>query len=270
MIARFVALAFLLLIPSAAGAQPSTLPGFPPGVFQSRGALDAAAAAGGTVHFDTSFCCTPSSQTSTTALFTSVINIGSGSSGTANRVLVVWFYMSGSAPGVTSGLSLSLDAGTTPISITSGPFAGTSDFFLACLVNPPTGVHNLNASWTGTDNSVRAALISLVDADQTTPCHNITTLQTGTGTTASTGSVTTATGEIVLGAYVNPTNWSSGSNSDVGNQSTGNVASVAANCSGNGTPTATTCAAVAGSSQTLTYTGASSTWFAKGVSIKAH
>lgn len=178
--------------------------------------------------------------------------------------------MAGSAPGVTSGLTLSLDSGTTPIPITSGPFAGTSDFFLACLVNPPTGLHNLNASWTGTDFTVRAAIISLVDADQATPCHNITTLQTGTGTTASTGSVTTAAGEIVLGAYVNPTNWSGGSNSDVGHDNITNVATVAANCSGNGTPTATTCAAVGGSSQTLTYTGASSTWFAVGVSVKAH
>lgn len=46
MLARVVALTLLWWIPAGAWAQTSTLPGFPPGVFQSRGALDPAASAG--------------------------------------------------------------------------------------------------------------------------------------------------------------------------------------------------------------------------------
>lgn len=232
--------------------------GFPPGTFQERAALDAAAGGGSTVQFDASgFTGIGSSPTSPKTI-SALIDVGSGGVGTANRALIFAVSFFSSSTGTISGVSVTWN-GTSMSSIGSFTSSSNSDMFIFGLTAPATGSNNFVLTWTGAANgSIAVAALSVVGADQTggaTTFKNFTT-NTATGTPA-TVTVSSATGEICFAGHEVPTTFSTGSGSDIGHDNGGAVSAFAANRD------------AGAASTTLTYTNSSAQFASMGVCIKA-
>lgn len=247
-------------------------PGFPPGTFNSRAALDAAPAtgcSGGTQALVDVVGVSPASG----ALVTSFTwdnsngspNVGSGPNGTTNRALVAAIIFLNFATGHTSGVSLTWNGVTmTPIN-NSGGIAG--DMFFFGLTAPATGQNAFVANWTTTDGVIIAAL-SAVGVNQTGGSTTFCNFVTNTGTTVAspaTASVTTtgpASG-MSFAAYIN--------NIGAFNPSSGtNVVDIGKNNSAFNFQGAANYATVGATTLNYGIDSGTGTWNAAGVSLKAN
>lgn len=186
--------ALLLGIVVAAQAQFNS---FPPGVFTGRAALaPAPGGGGGTVTFDASGTITHSGNGTSFDLTT--LTVGSGS----NRALVAMVTFGTDTPSPV----LTWDSGGTNQSMTqidTNTFgAGSGTVFLFGLIAPTSGNKTLHFAWTGTD-SVAVQAVAFTGVNQTggATSFNANGKSTGTGAPAATMTITSATGDIVVGAY---------------------------------------------------------------------
>lgn len=185
----------IICAPNIVRAQSSILPGFPPGVFGSRGALDAAGGGGGgTVSVDA--VGTKLYQSTNTSASYTGITVGSGS----NRALVVTLSWDQAFPSVApSSVTAVWDSGGTNQSMTSiinQTTAGTApQVTLFGLVAPTSGNKTLLVSWT-TSAPVWVDAISFTGVNQT---GGATSFPNSTGAVnAATLNVTSATGNMVV------------------------------------------------------------------------
>ncbi len=182
--AIFAILAGLLLC-----AQSPTLPGFPPGTFQSRAAIDAAPAGGG-VSLSATGTKTYTGSAGTTVAYTGITVAGgdttlagtitfdiSAGATAPSAITAVW-----DVSGANQSMALKID------STVSGLGSATSIF---CLQNPTAGNKTLTFSWTTAAPSFSNALSF---TGSSTGCQNGNKAQS-----ASTVAVTSGANHIVIG-----------------------------------------------------------------------
>jgi hypothetical protein len=227
------------------------------GIIAGRGALDAAASGGsgggGTVLVDTT------ASGASAPLSSPATSLAIEITGNANRALIIFLSFASASPGTVTSVSVTF--GGSSATLIGGPVSsvGLSDMYLFGLINPTTTPSSVIVSWTsGGSHRISAGLLSLHNVDQTggTTTFRNFAQTTGSGTTASID-ITSDSGNIVVGGFMNGTNFGVASHNSIASDNGAAIAAVANEYN-----------LASGSSTNVGYAQSNSAFVAMGVAVK--
>lgn len=184
-------------------AQTPMLPGFPPGTFQSRAALDASSGGGAVVTVDQVASAAVQSGSGTSLNFNNQTITGALS----NSALVVFITQTTTTN--LTGMTVTWDSGGTNQSMTQvSTFVGVNgQVWIFARLAPTSGNKTLALSWTGT-GQVFVSSFSLSGVNQTNIATAFANAASATGATSPSIAVTSQANDLVASAWSSLGNFS--------------------------------------------------------------